>query len=105
MRITEIIRDQKLIPEGDPIRFRVGEPVVEGGHIVTKIVHHKDGYNKGRQGAFSCYAVHFEGLDSRRIIAVSTVVDMEVSLEGAEPKSTIEAQAVATEAQIELPEE
>lgn len=79
MIITEITLDvQKVIP-GDPTRFRVGMPVVEGGHVVEKIVYHPDydRFNGGGEIGFACYAVFFSGIPERRLIATKIVTTLE----------------------------
>jgi hypothetical protein len=100
MKINEITVDpQKTIP-GDPLRFRIGQPIVEGGFVVEKIVYRPERtlYNKGAEIGFSCYAVNFVGIPERRLIAESVVTSIEVV------NDTTTKKTVNTESSVDLPE-
>lgn len=78
MRITEIRRRIGSVAEDAPTVFRVGEPVVEGGHVVADILYCRDGYSKGAFGRDPVYAVKFEDVAEVRVIPVAEVVDLAV---------------------------
>jgi len=98
MKISEITLNPQVIIPGDPLRFRIGTEIVEGGHIVEKITYcPKTGlFNKGREIGGGCYAVFLEGIPERRLIAEDAVTTVEVAKE---VKSL-----TLTEAAIDLPE-
>ena len=87
MKINEITLNPQMFPAGDPSRLRVGEAVVEGGHVVEKITFHSgnDVFNKGREVGGGSYAVFFEGIPERRIIMAGTVSSLEVVVEKKKP--------------------
>ena len=97
MKINEITLKPEMFPAGDPSRIRIGEAVVEGGHVVEKITFHpaSDVFNKGREVGGGSYAVFFEGIPERRIIMAETVSSVEVVVEKKKP---------VTEAVPDLPE-
>jgi hypothetical protein len=79
MEINEItLNPEKTIP-GDPLRFRVGEPVVEGGHVVEKINFHPENrtFNKGLEIGTACYAVYFENIPERRLVVADVITTVE----------------------------
>ena len=79
MKINEISLDAQKVVPGSPTRFRVGSPVLEGGHIVEKINYHPPTrvFNNGTETARSCYAVYFEGIPERRLIMEYMVAEVE----------------------------
>ena len=99
MKINEItLNPQKVIP-GDPLRFRVGQAVVEEGHVVEKINYHPATrlFNKGLEVGISCYAVYFAGIPERRLVAEETVTTVEAVKEETKKNAN-------TEAAVALPE-
>lgn len=101
MVITEITLDATKAVPGDPLRFRVGQPVVEGGHVVEKINynHSKDLYHKGEEFGRPCYTIFFEGITERRLVDENIVTTMEVAMPPKTKKS-----AAAEGATVSLPE-
>jgi hypothetical protein len=100
MVITELTLDATRAIPGDPLRIRVGQPVVEDGYVVEKINYQPKTnlYHKGEEYAHPCYVVFFVGIPERRLIAESMVTTMEVTMP-AKNKTT------ATEgANVSLPE-
>lgn len=83
MKINEITLNPQTIPDGDPLRFRVGNPVVEGGHVVEKIVFHPENnlFNKGREVSIGCYSVFFVDIPERRLILSNIISSLEVVAE------------------------
>ena len=83
MKITEITINPQMVPTEDPLRFRVGTLIVEGGHRVEKIVFHPCSglFNKGREVGIGSYAIFFEGISERRLIMSNVVVSVEVVTE------------------------
>lgn len=83
MKINEITLNPQTFPTGDPSRLRVGEAPVEGGHVVEKITFHPSNnlFNKGREVGTGSYAVFFEEIPERRIIAADAVSSIEVVTE------------------------
>jgi hypothetical protein len=98
MKIIEITRDSTRIPQGIPSTFRLGEPVMEGGHTVKEILYCRDGYSGGSKGRFPSYAIKFEESSEVRVVPESEVVDMAV-----DPMAKRKEEAPA-EAAVELPE-
>lgn len=80
MKINEITLNPQTVPVGDPLRFRVGEAVIEGGQVVEKITFYSntDLFNKGREVSTSCYSIFFVGIPERRLILSGTIVSIEV---------------------------
>lgn len=80
MKITEITLNPQMVPEGDPIRFRIGTPVIEGGHIVEKILFcpQNNMFNRGREIATGCYTIYFENIPERRLIIADIISSVEV---------------------------
>ena len=100
IKIVEIVRDVKGVV-GIPITFRVGAPVVDGGHTVSEILYCRDGYSSGTKGRRPSYAVKFVESTEIRIIAETEVIDMAVIQDESDKgKKT----AVNPEAAIPLPE-
>lgn len=95
-KIVEITRNTNNVPAAFPSTFRVGEPIMEGGHTVKEILYSRDGYNKGAKGRFGMYIVKFEESSEVRLIAEAEVVDMAVV-----PDNKKKAPA---ESEVELPE-
>lgn len=87
MKINEITLKPEMFPAGDPSRIRIGEAVIEGGHVVEKITFHpaSDVFNKGREVGGGSYAIFFEGIPERRIIMAETVSSVEVVVEKKKP--------------------
>lgn len=87
MKISEITLNPQMFPAGDPSRLRVGEAVVEGGHVVEKITFcpGNDVFNKGREVGGASYAVFFEGIPERRILMAETISSVEVVIEKKKP--------------------
>lgn len=83
MKINEITLNPQMFPVGDPSRIRVGEAVVEGGHVVEKITFHpaSDVFNRGREVCGASYAVFFEGIPERRLLMAETISSVEVVIE------------------------
>ena len=77
-KIVEITRNINNVPATFPSTFRVGEPIMEGGHTVKEILYSRDGYNKGAKGHFGMYIVKFEESSEIRLISMDEVVDMAV---------------------------
>lgn len=98
MKINEITINPQKVSNEDPLRFRIGTPVVEGGHLVEKITFHpcSDLFNKGREVGTGSYAVFFEEIPERRLIMADIVVSAEIV---AEKKKKVEEPNVP-----ELPE-
>lgn len=101
MIIVEIVRDATKVPANDPLRFRIGSAVVEGGMVVEKIIYNKYAYNNGYQGDFPAYTVSFVGSDDRRIIRADTVIDLQVLTEPTDKKKKNQP---ITDAVVELPD-
>lgn len=80
MLINEIRLIPNMVGEGDPTVFRVGQEIIEGGHVVEKINYHPTGrlFNKGLDFGVACYAVYFEGIPERRLIGEKVVYSAEV---------------------------
>lgn len=97
MQINEITLNPQCVIPGDPLRFRVGEPVVEDGHIVEKINYHPGSrlFNKGLEIGVPCYAVYLVGIEERRLIAEEIVTTREVVKEAKKNANT--------EAEVALP--
>lgn len=76
MKILEIIRDVKNL--AIPTTFRVGAPVIEGGHVVSEILYCRDGYSSGSKGRWAAYAVKFVDSTEIRVIPETEVIDMAV---------------------------
>ena len=90
MIITEITLDpQKVIP-GDPLRFRVGEPVVEDGYVVERIRYCPATrvFNKGLEIGQGCYAIYLADVQNRRLVTEKVVTTVDAIKE---TKSTAEA--------------
>lgn len=87
MKINEITLNPQMFPAGDPSRIRVGEVVVEGGHVVEKIIFHPNNavFNKGREVAGGSYAIFLEGIPERRVIMAEAVSSVEVVIEKKKP--------------------
>lgn len=83
MKINEITLNPQTFPAGDPLRLRVGEAPVEGGYVVEKITFHPSNhlFNKGREIGTGSYAVFFEEISERRVIAADAVSSIEVVVE------------------------
>jgi len=83
MKINEITLKPQMIPNGDHLRFRVGDPVVEGGHIVEKILFYPDNnlFNKGREVSTGCYSIFFVEISERRLVMSDTISSIEVVTE------------------------
>lgn len=83
MRINEISLNPQMFRDGDPLHFRIGESVIEGGHVVEKITFHSctDLFNKGRETTTGCYAIFFVGILERRLIMDSAVSSIELVVE------------------------
>ena len=98
MKINEITINALMAIPGDPLRFRVGAPVVEGGHIIEKINYHPVNrvFNKGLEIGGGCYAVYLIGTPNRRVIMETMVTSVDVVKE---VKVTAN-----TEANVTLPE-
>ncbi len=95
MKIVEITLDPTKIGPQDPLRFRVGEPVVEGGHVVEKINYNPKNrlFNKGLEIGMACYAVYFTNIPERRLIVETIVTSAEVVKEVAvNPEAAIPLQ-------------
>lgn len=100
MKIIEIIRNKSKVPDGTPCQFRVGLPVVEGGHTVAEILYCRDGYSGGAKGRWPGYAIKFVESPNVRVIPEVEVVDIEVLPDN--PKKS--AKPEKTEADIALPD-
>ena len=89
-----------MVIDGDPLRFRVGQPVVEGGHVVEKVNFHPPTkvFNNANEVLGCCYAVYFAGIPERRLVMADIVTSVEAV------KETTKKAAIAEEAAIELPE-
>ena len=100
MKITEITIDPTTTIPGDPLRFRVGDSVIEGGHVVEKITYNPicNAFNKGLEIGVPCYAVFFDGIPERRLVVERVVTSVEVVKE-ASKKVTVNP-----ESSVELPE-
>ncbi len=97
MKINEITLNPQMVNDLDPVRFRVGESVIEGGHVVEKINYHPANrvFNKGLEIGGGCYAIYLVDIPERRIIMEGMVTSVEV---------VKEAKAEAnTEASVDLP--
>lgn len=83
MKINEITINPTMTIPDDPLRFRVGEAIVEGGHVVEKINYNPATrvFNKGLEWGQSCYAVYFVGIPERRLITEDVVTSAEVAKE------------------------
>lgn len=90
MVITEITLDPQKVVPGDPLRFRVGEPAVEGGYVVDRIRYCPETrvFNKGLEIGQGCYAVYLNNVDNRRLVSEEVVTTVDVVKE---TKSTAEA--------------
>ena len=79
MTINEISLN-KSAPDHEPRKVRVGEPIIEGGHMVEKIVFHSSNalFNKGREIEGGCYAIFFADIPARRLIKQDIVASIEV---------------------------
>lgn len=99
MKINEITLNPTMAIPGDPLRFRVGEPVIEGGHEVDKIVYNafNNLFNKGLEIGFGCYAIYFVGIPERRLINENAVTSAEAVKE-------VVKKTASDEANVELPE-
>jgi len=99
MKIVEIIRDSKNL--AIPVTFRVGMPIVEGGHTVSEILYCRDGYSSGSKGRRASYAIKFAETPEVRVIPETEVIDMAILPD--EPIKGKKDTAAAAEANIELP--
>ena len=83
MKINEITLNPQMVPAGDPLRFRIGDPVIEGGHVVEKITFYPDNnlFNKGREVSAGCYSIFFIEIPERRLVMSNTVSSVEVVTE------------------------
>lgn len=99
MKILEIIRDTKSLVI--PAIFRVGSPVIEGGHVVSEILYCRDGYSSGSKGRRASYAVKFVDSTEVRVIPETEIIDMAIL-----PDETTKDKKTATnpEAAIPLPD-
>lgn len=103
MKIVELIRDASKFGNivTIPSVFRVGTPVLDGGHTVSNILYCRDGYSGGVKGRRPSYAIKFIDSSEVRVIPESEVIDIAV----VEDKSDkAEKKAISEEATIELPE-
>jgi hypothetical protein len=91
-KITVITRNINNVPDDFPATFCVGEPIMEGGHVVKNILLHRDGYNK--KIFRPVYSVSFEDTDEVRLIPEDEITDMAV----------VKTPAKAAEPVVELPE-
>jgi hypothetical protein len=93
MKILEIIRDVKNLTI--PAIFRVGAPVVEGGHIVSEILYCRDGYSSGSKGRRASYAVKFVDSTEVRVIPETEIIDMAILPDetSKDKKSTVNPEA------------
>jgi hypothetical protein len=99
MKILEIIRDVKSLPI--PNTFRVGYPVVEGGHIISEILYCRDGYSSGSKGRRASYAIKFVDSTEVRVIPETEIIDMAILPD--DPSKDKKA-SVNPEATIPLPD-
>ena len=99
MKILELTLNPMMTIPGDPMRFRVGDPVVEGGRTVEKINFHPPtgAFNKANEVAASCYAIYFVGIPERRLVMADVVTSVEAVKETTKKTDN-------TEATVELPE-
>lgn len=83
MKINEIVLNPQMVPDGDPLRFRIGEPIIEGGHVVEKISFHPANnlFNKGREISTGCYGIFLVDIPERRLIMENIVSSAEVVTE------------------------
>lgn len=83
MKINEITLNPQMVPNGDPLRFRVGESIIEGGHVVEKISFHPSNnlFNKGREVSTGCYSIFLVDIPERRLIMENVVSSTEVVTE------------------------
>lgn len=98
MKTIGIIRNPNNVPDDVPCVFRVGDPVVEGGLVVQRILFCRDGYANG-PGKDPVFVVKYEDVVTVNQIPASEVVDVTVDPE--EKKKTV---TDTTEAVVELPE-
>lgn len=98
MKINEITLNPMMTIEGDPQRFRVGQPAVPAGHVVEKINYHPVTrlFNKGLEIGQSCYAVYLQDIPERRLIMEPMVTSVEAVKEV--------TKTTTAEASVELPE-
>jgi hypothetical protein len=99
MKIISIIRNPRHVPEDTPCEFRVGSPVIEGGHTVSKIMYCRDGFANG-PGKEPCYVVKFAEIPEVNQIPASEVVDVGINPD-AKPAKPAPKNA---EADVELPD-
>jgi len=101
MKITEITLNPQMVIPGDPLRFRVGEPVTEGGHGVEKIAYNPITrlFNKGLEIGQGSYAVYFTDIAERRLIVESMVT----SVEAVKENKAVAPAPASSEAAVELP--
>ena len=83
MKINEINLNPQMIPNGDPSRFRIEEPVIEGGHTVEKIIFNPNNnlFNKGHEVTTECYSIFFRDIPERRLVMANAVVSIEAVTE------------------------
>lgn len=98
MKIVSIIRNPRHVPDGTPCDFRVGQPVVEGGHVVKQILFCNTGYKNG-PGVLPVYVVKYEAIPEVNQIPIAEVVDV-----GIDPELKAKAIDPPDEANIELPD-
>ncbi len=99
MKIVEIVRDARNLAL--PIIFRVGDPVVEGGHTVSEILYCRDGYSSGAKGRRPSYVIKFIDTPEVRVIPETEVFDMAILPD--EPTKGKKDDAAKSEANIDLP--
>lgn len=100
MKTVAIVRNPNRVPDGVPCVFRVGDPVVEGGLVVRRILYCRDGYANG-PGKDPVFVVKYDGVVEINQIPASEIVDVTVDPEDKPQKTPKPAEA---EAAVELPE-
>lgn len=96
MKIVAIIRNAKHLPEGIPATLRIGDPTVEGGPVVSKILYCRKGYSGGVKGEYPAYVVKYAGIPEINQIPETEVVDVAIDPED-KPTNT-------TDADVQLPD-
>jgi hypothetical protein len=99
MKIVEIVRDARNLAL--PIVFRVGSPIIEGGHTVSEILYCRDGYSSGTKGRRPSYVVKFIDTPEVRVFPETEIIDMAILPD--EPGKGKKDTTTIAEASIELP--
>lgn len=91
MLITEITMDPTKVQPGHPLFLRVGEPAVDGGHIVEKITWNPANalFNKGKEVGEAGYVVFFSDISERRFVKDWMVTSVELAKEETKKETTI----------------